>query len=143
MLTPRFILDRQIMRPFSIATCSGILPSGQIANIPTLDRQLFWKSQLHAPNNKLAGEPPIGGPNGPQPEYVNDRIMESFGSWNYPYPFMAVDEQINGAKGRIMQLQPATDPETIDDLANQAVQQDTDEAADRLLQAIRLVSREP
>ena len=136
-------IDRQIMRPFAIATCSGVLPSGQVANIPTLDRQLFWKNQLHEYNGRLAGESAIGGPNGPQPGYVNDRIMESFGSYNYPYPFMAVDEMINGAKGRIMQLQPATAPNEIDTLANNAVQQDTDEAADRLLQAMRIVSRQP
>lgn len=53
-------IDRQVMRPFAIATCSGVLPSGQIANIPTLDRQLFWKNELHNYNGRLASEGPIG-----------------------------------------------------------------------------------
>ena len=133
-------IDRQIMRRFAQDTSSGVLSSGQLSRIPRLDPQLFWKNQLHNANSQLGRELPIGGRSGPQPNNVNDRIMESLGSNKYTDPFMAVEKAINGAKGRIMQLQSPTDLDRIDTLARQAARQDSDEAVNTLLQAIRVVS---
>ena len=139
-------IDRQVMGSFAKATCSGILESGERANIPTLDRQLFWRthfSRVAQPVAALAAERGIGGVNGPRSGYVNDRIMESFGSEDYRDPFMAVENRINGPKGRAMALRAPTGLSEIRRRANEAVQQDTNAAADVLLQEIRAVSRKP
>ena len=119
---------------------NGILPSGQIANLPTIPASFWQKDSWLASNALLAARPRVGGPNGIQPDSPNDRVMESFGSNDYPYPFMAVDKQINGPKGRVMALRAATAIPTITELANTAVRDDTQADADALLQAVRVVS---
>ncbi|KAI9823661.1 MAG: hypothetical protein M1826_007679 [Phylliscum demangeonii] len=130
-------IDRQIMRPFAQASTSGILPSGQIAPVPPIPRS-FWKDRWHVPTPALAARPPVGGPQGVQPDTANDRVMEGFGSYDWPYPFLAVDARINGAKGRIMALRVPTAIPVITRLARDAVREDSQPAADALLQAIRV-----
>ena len=127
------------MIPFAQASASGILPSGQVANIAAIPRN-FWKNQWLASNALLAARPAAGGSTGVQPDSPNDRVMEAFGSSNWPYPFLAVDKLINGPKGRIIRLHAATRIRTITQLANTAVREDTQGAADDLLQSIRVVS---
>ena len=127
------------MARFVQSSASGSLPSGAGSTLPPI-RQDFYTQDWAIPNAQLHARPAVGGPNGIQPLTPNDRAMEAFGSTNYPDPFMAVDAQINGAKGRIMNLRDATAIDTITRLANAAVQQDSQGAADELLQAIRVVS---
>ena len=127
------------MARFVQSSASGSLPSGAGSTLPPI-RQDFYTHDWDIPNAQLHARPAVGGPNGIQPLTPNDRAMEAFGSTNYPDPFMAVDAQINGAKGRIMNLRDATAIDTITRLANAAVQQDSQGAADELLQAIRVVS---
>jgi chitinase len=101
----------------------------------------FWqRSKFQAVNSALAARPPVGGPNGVQPETPNDRIMEAFGSFDYPYPFLPTDASINGAKGKFMQRHVPTALTVITDLANEAVRDDTQADADALLSSIRIVS---
>ncbi len=66
--------------------------------------------------------------------------MEAFGSYDWPYPFVPTDAAINGAKGRFMQRHVVTALTVITDLANEAVQDDTQADADALLSSIRIVS---
>lgn len=95
----------------------------------------YWQQELHG----LQNAPGVGGPNGAVPGTPNDRLMEAFGSNNYPYPLMPVDKQINGPKGKLMNLEAPVDLRTITRLANMAVQLDTPEAADALLSEMRIV----
>ena len=132
-------IQRQVMARFVYSSASGSLPSGAGSALPPIPQQ-FYTHYWDMPNAQLHARPAVGGPNGIQPLTPNDRAMEAFGSNNYPNPFMAVDSQINGAKGRIMNLHPATAINTVTNLANAAVQQDSQGAADELLQAIRVVS---
>lgn len=120
------------MIPFAQASVNGILPSGQVANIPAIPRT-FWKSQWLVSNALLAARPAVGRPDGVKPDSPNDRVMEGFRSFDWPYPFLAVDRQINGAKGRINRLQSATEFRVIRTLAAMAVEEDTQGAADNLL----------
>ncbi len=129
------------MKGFVQASFSGLLPSGQAANLAAIPRH-FYTNQWDVPNSALAARPAVGGPSVAQPVSPNDRVMEGFGSNNWPGPFMAVDAQINGAKGRIMNLRPPTRLETITILANTAVREDSQGAADELLQSIRVVSHQ-
>jgi hypothetical protein len=129
------------MVPFAEASVSGILTSGQVVTtIPPIPLSFWQRSKFQAVNAALASRPPVGGPNGVQPETPNDRIMESFGSEDYPYPFLPTDAAINGAKGKIMQRHVPTADNVIITLANNAVRDDTQADADALLSSIRIVS---
>jgi chitinase len=127
------------MRPFAQATVSGTLKSGAAANLPTIP-VYFWQNQLHTSYPALEARPAVGGPNGAQPDTPNDRMMESLGSSDYLYPFLPVDKQINGPKGRIMAGAAATSEDVVTQLAEDAANFDTQEHADELLQSIRVVS---
>ena len=127
------------MKPFVEACTSGILPSGQQSQLNRIPLA-FWRDQWLYSQPLLGQRPAVGGPTGAQPDIPNDRVMEAFGSSNYPYPFMAVDAQINGAKGRIMQPIAPTALRRIAEAAQRAVRDDSEEAADELLQMIRVVS---
>ncbi len=130
------------MKGFVQASFSGLLPSGQAANLAAIPRH-FYTNQWDVPNSALAARPAVGGPSSAQPVSPNDRVMEGFRSNNWPGPFMAVDAQINGAKGRIMNLRPPTGLNTITTLVNTAVRDDSQGAADELLQSIPVVSQLP
>ncbi|KAF2719530.1 glycoside hydrolase family 18 protein [Polychaeton citri CBS 116435] len=130
-------IDRQVMKGMPRASTSGILPSGARANLPTIPLS-FWQGQWNTVNNLLAARPAVGGPDGIQPDTPNDRVMESFGSYDYPYPLIPTDKMINGAKGRAMALNAPTGIATIRRLAAAAVNEDTPGDADELLQAVRV-----
>ena len=97
--------------------------------------QNFWDHPFHG----LATAPAVGGPNGAQPLTPNDRMMEAFGSDDYPDPLLATDQQINGPKGNLMNLNAPANLAGIGRLARTAVAQDTPQAADNLLSEIRVV----
>ena len=99
----------------------------------------FWDHPLHG----LSQYPRVGGPTGIQPFTAIDRMMEGFGSIDWPKPLMAVDQQINGPKGRMFKLQPPTAALRLKDLARVAVQRDRQSDADALLSSIRTVSLHP
>lgn len=129
------------MARFAASSVGGSLPSGDLAQIPPIPRE-FFKVQWHAPNAKLAARPPVGGPDGVQPDTPNDRVMEGFGTYDWPNPLMAVDRVINNAKGRIFQLHAPVGIGNVQELARTAAREDNQAAADDLLQAIRVVCRE-
>lgn len=53
---------------------------------------------------------------------------------------MAVDQQINGPKGRMFKLDPPASEDTLTELADTAVASDRQSDADNLLSHIRSVS---
>ena len=57
--------------------------------------------------------------------------MKALGSNAYPYPLLAIDEQINGPKGQLMYLNAPVDLRVIQRSAHAAVQHNTLQAADR------------
>ena len=65
--------------------------------------------------------------------------MGGFGSIDWPQPLMAVDQQINGPKGRMFGLNPPSSEAVLESLANTAVASDRQEDADALLSHIRSV----
>ena len=130
--------QRQVMRQFIESASSGILPSGLEAPLDPLPIR-FWE-RWNTPNDLLQARGPIGSPRGVSPATPNDRVMECFGSTRNRFPLMSVDRQINGPKGRIMDRSAATSLEEIRMLANRAARQDTEDAANTLLQSIRSVS---
>jgi chitinase len=64
--------------------------------------------------------------------------VEALGSINNPYPFLAVQGSVNGAKGRVLQTISPVDLDEITDMANDAVRLDTPQALNRLLSTLRL-----
>ena len=66
--------------------------------------------------------------------------MGGFGSIDWPQPLMAVDQQINGPKGRMFKLQPPASEDVLEALADAAVASDRQADADDLLSHIRSVS---
>ncbi|GIJ91962.1 hypothetical protein Asppvi_010937 [Aspergillus pseudoviridinutans] len=130
-------IDRQLAMYFLDSTVTGVLQSGQRASLPRIDAQLLRDVWL-ADNDALANEPPVGGPRGIRPNTPNDRFMEAFGSENYPYPFIGVGRDINGAKGRIMKGSVPCTLTRVDTLARNAVMSDSQGDVDSLLQSIRV-----
>jgi hypothetical protein len=66
--------------------------------------------------------------------------MEAFGSTKFPAPFLATAAAINGAKGKIMGLNAPFSIATIEKFAAAAVEADSDEAVNKLLTPVRIVS---
>lgn len=127
------------MIQFPRVVASGQLTSGAthgLARIPPA----WWKANWHASFPALAGRPAIGSADGVAPDTPNDRVMECFGSYDYPDPLIATDKQVNGAKGSIMRLRRPAAPSRIQTLARTAVHEDSQGAVDELLSAIRVVS---
>lgn len=134
-------IQRQIVQPFAEATVSGILTSGQVGNIAQVPIA-FWQSlNFQKVNAALAARPAVGGPNSAQPDTPNDRLMEAFGSYDWPYPFVPTDAEINGAKGKPMARRAPTSVDVVTALADDAVRDDTQADADVLLSSIRIVSQ--
>ena len=96
----------------------------------------YWNTPLH----NLGQYPAIGGPSGATPYTANDRMMGGFGSIDWPAPLMAVDQRINGPKGRMFKLNPPTSEDNLEALAETAVESDQRADADNLLSHIRSVS---
>ena len=66
-------------------------------------------------------------------------MMEAFGSTNWPDPLLPTDEQINGPKGNLMNLNAPANLGGIGRLARAAVREDTITAADNVLSEVRIV----
>ena len=127
------------MIAFVRASVQGTLESGSQANRPPIPLS-FWTQQWPQANADLGKRPAIGLPSGARPDTPNDRIMEAFGTNTWREPLMAVDRQINAAKGRIMGLEQPVDIGVIRDRANDAVNRDSQRAVNVLLSSIRVVS---
>lgn len=136
-LQAEHVIDRQVLKSFFETIITGNLPSGRPFGLPGYSVREI-QSKLHSPNPALAARPPVGS-GGIQPDTINGRLSEAFGSNNNPYPFMAVDAKVNGPKGRIMAGNAAAGIRRIRRLARRAVAADTNAAADTLLSAIRSV----
>ncbi|EAW15055.1 uncharacterized protein ACLA_004690 [Aspergillus clavatus NRRL 1] len=130
-------IDRQLAVYFLDSTVTGVLPSGDESSLPRIAPELLRAVWL-ADNDALANEAQVGGPNGIRPNTPNDRFMEAFGSDNYPYPFIGVGRDINGAKGRIMKGNVPCALTRVDTLATTAVTSDSQGDVDTLLQSIRV-----
>src|SRR5947207_15319069 len=66
--------------------------------------------------------------------------MEAFGSTDWPEPLMPIDQQTNGPKSNLMNLQAPMGLNTIRDLARRAAASGNQQDTDNLLQAVRIVS---
>ncbi|KAL5360254.1 hypothetical protein BJX96DRAFT_184439 [Aspergillus floccosus] len=130
-------IDRQLAVYCLDSTVTGVLPSGDEKSLPRVDPDLLRRVWL-ADNDALGNEARVGGPNGIQPNTPNDRFMEAFGSDNYPYPFIGVGKDINGAKGRIMKGNVPCALTRVDTMARAAVASDSQGDVDTLLQSIRV-----
>jgi hypothetical protein len=94
----------------------------------------------HSPLHQLHNAPAVGGPNGATPYTANDRLMEAFGSTDWPEPLMPTDQQINGPKGNLMNLQAPIAYQEITRLATQAAASGNAQDTNNLLQSVRIVS---
>ncbi|CAG8272243.1 unnamed protein product [Penicillium salamii] len=83
--------------------------------------------------------PLISGSNGAKPSTPNDRIMQAFGSIYNPYPLLATNALINGAKGKLIGLKLPWSEKKIENLAKVAIKADTNEAIQKVLIIIQSV----
>ena len=138
-LNSEHVIDRQVIKKFIEAAVSGILTSGAQPDGLLPMSATWWATKWREANPVLAGLPAVGSDNGAQPSSPNDRIMEAFGSTQNPYPLLATDAGINGAKGKLMGLKVPFSIENIEKLAKAAVKADTDEAVQEVLTALQSV----
>lgn len=86
---------------------------------------------------------PKGEPADPNTGFHSDvpmqRMMAAFGSTPYCFPFMALEREVNEAKGRLMKEVRPVAEDHIDGLARQAAKSGTKLDADQLLNNIRMV----
>ncbi|KAK4221175.1 hypothetical protein QBC38DRAFT_461775 [Podospora fimiseda] len=68
---------------------------------------------------------------------MNERVMDSLGSCNYPDPLIPTSRELNQAKGTLMRLKRLAGPDRITDFATTAVFMDTQTSANELLSPIR------
>lgn len=126
------------MARFIEAASTGLLRNRYrqaLSAVPSDLLQLYWDHPFPA----LGRRPAVGGPNGLAPAQPSERMTEAFGSDHYLYPFLPTDVQINGPKGKIMNLNAPVDIRNIGTMARNAVRLDTQRAADDLLSEVRLV----
>lgn len=137
-LEAEHVIDRQVIINFAKVVSSGTLMSGTPSpNQPAAIEPQWWKDNWLASFPALGRRPAIGSNAGVSPDSPNDRVMECFGSYDYPDPFLPTDKQINGAKNYIMRLrQPAT-RDRVRRLAQEAVRTDSQQGLDELLSPIR------
>ncbi|KAF9249765.1 CAZyme family GH18 [Penicillium roqueforti] len=138
-LNSEHVIDRQVIKKFIEAVISGTLTSGAQPDGLLPMSATWWATKWREANAALAGLPAVGSDNGAQPSSPNDRIMEAFGSTFNPYPLLATDAGINGAKGKLMGLKAPFSIKNIEKLAKAAVKADTDEAVQEVLTALQSV----
>ncbi|KAJ5356450.1 hypothetical protein N7517_011059 [Penicillium concentricum] len=134
------IIDRQIIAPFLESATGGYLPSdpeNTYDDLAPVDG-LFISNHFETSFPALGARSAIGGPDGPRPDTLIGRLMHTFGSSDYRYPFLPTEDSVNGAKGRIMGGNAPTALTEITKLAKLAVSADTNQAADKLISAIRV-----
>ncbi|KAK3320634.1 hypothetical protein B0T19DRAFT_403278 [Cercophora scortea] len=129
-------LDLQVMVPFIESASHGTLPSGATTTLAPIPAS-WWVENWNTEFDALANRPPVGSAQGFRGITPNDRVMDAFGSINYPDPFLPTDAGLNAMKGRIMRGNRPVGFERVERLASAAAQQDTLEAVDRLLPPIR------
>jgi hypothetical protein len=118
---------------------TGILPSGNRARLATIGQSFF--DRWNTVNTALGNFPRIGSPYGPSPNTINGRVMTSLGANSYRAAFSLLQKSVNIAKGKVFSLKAAPVSLTIvQNLAEDAMKLDTQEAADKLLSSIRTVS---
>jgi chitinase len=127
------------MMAFIKAAAQGMLTSGKLSELTPIPAS-FWKAVWLAGNAALGARGPIGSSNGISPNTPNGRVMEAFGTRNYPSPLLVTDGKINGPKGRLMGLKAAAFIDRIRTLAAKAVKNDDSDSVSNLLTAIRDVS---
>ncbi|KAI9747244.1 MAG: hypothetical protein M4579_007499 [Chaenotheca gracillima] len=132
-------LEPQFSKRYFETITSGLLggttpPPNNLQPVDANNIEHYWNSPLHG----LQQHPQVGGPSGIRPFTANDRMMEGFGSVNWPQPLMAVDKKINNPKGRMFRLQPPTKLDTVTTLAASAAHSDQQRDVDALLSTIRI-----
>ncbi|KAB8227369.1 uncharacterized protein BDW43DRAFT_323913 [Aspergillus alliaceus] len=126
-------MDKKLITWFVQSAASGTLSSGaRFRAFDTIDAQ-FWQNVWNEANHDLANKPAVGSREGKQPAKPNERVAEALGSRHNPYPFMAVESELNIAKGKIFELKNPIDPAKIKKKAKACVKKDTEEAANELL----------
>ena len=113
-----------------------VIPPNNLQPVDADNIGYYWDHPLH----QLGQYPRVGGPSGVQPYTANDRMMQGFGSIHWPQPLVAVDQDINGPKGRMFKLQPPVKMQRLLRAAADAVRSDQQMDADALLSLIRIVS---
>lgn len=98
-----------------------------------------WESIFHDLNNEAIA-PPVESPDGASSITPMARMMEAFGSTDWPDPLLAVSAQINGAKGKVMNAVPAVSADTIDQASRNAVESNSNLAMSNMLSEVRVVS---
>lgn len=136
-------MDKGLIGTFIDSSSTGILSSGRTATLTPISKA-FWKDKWDTANSALAKKPPVGTASGKlkgkSPAKPSERVAEAFGSTYNPRPFLAVEKGMNIAKGSIFMLNDPVNLEKLDDLASDAVEDDTDEAADEMLSVLQNVS---
>ncbi|KAK3679996.1 hypothetical protein LTR78_000373 [Recurvomyces mirabilis] len=113
---------------------NGQIPSPYLPPIPADTINFYWDHPLH----ELAQRPAIGGPYGDKPATAQERFMGAFGSVDWPEPLIPTDQQINGPKGQLWSLHDPISLDAINRNARAAVNADTVQTQDALLQSVRI-----
>lgn len=120
---------------------NGQLPGDRSANLEAVGIK-FWRDVWENRNSELAAKPKVGnGDKGKQPATPMERIAESFGSDENPFPFMAVEKGINTAKRDIFLGQDPVDLAKLKRKAKFAVNKDTDDAVNKMLSPLQNVRK--
>lgn len=132
-------LDKGLQGKFLGYMGNQQLPGDRSANFPKIDSG-FW-DKWDTPNAKLGAMPQFGKMRkGKQPIRPSEYLAEAFGSERNPEPFMAVEKGINTAKRDIFLGQAPVHSDRLKKAAESAVKQDTDEAANKMLSMLQVVS---
>ncbi|CAG8001645.1 unnamed protein product [Penicillium salamii] len=129
--------DKNFIGKFIQYMGNGQLPGDRSANIGEVGIK-FWRDVWEKHNSELAAKPKVGnGDKGKQPATPMERIAESFGSDENPFPFMAVEQGINTAKRDIFLGKRPVDLKRLKRYAKAAVNKDTDDAVDKMLSPLQ------
>ncbi|OGM50923.1 hypothetical protein ABOM_000717 [Aspergillus bombycis] len=132
-------IDKMLIKKFIRTAATGTLSSeSRFSGFAPIDAH-FWQNVWNEANHDLANKPAVGGPKGKRPAKPNERVAEAFGSRYNPYPFMAVQSEVNVMKGKIFELNDPVDLERIKKKAKECVKKDTEQAADELLSLFQQV----
>ncbi|RAH72534.1 glycoside hydrolase family 18 protein [Aspergillus aculeatinus CBS 121060] len=127
-------LDKSLIGKWMEAAGNGVLPTSRRPLLKPIDLA-FWQKVWNEANTELGKKPPVGRNQtlGKRPDTPSERIAEAFGSNHNPFPFLASEDAVNIAKGRIFEHKDPVQLPKISRLAKDAVKADTDAAVDELL----------
>ncbi|KAI7026582.1 glycoside hydrolase family 18 protein, partial [Hortaea werneckii] len=135
-LDTELILDRgTIAGSFVVSMFTGFLPTGKRAQLVPIGQSFFDRWNIMNP--LLKKMPRIGSNNGPRPGTINARLMTCLGAFGFRQPFSLLEKGTNIAKGKLMKGDNMVGLTNIETLTIKLIQEDTHEAADRLLSTIR------